>query len=135
MSPWVRSLRKIVDIWPAVVLGEPSAQRFVLHATDGELSACKGQKKGFVVLVEEVESAIRPCLLVNSPHDSVELVDAVAGIVDGGQKFQVAPVGGTCRSVSGNATTAFLTATVKVRTWHRYRVARLQGRSWNLWPV
>jgi hypothetical protein len=34
-----------------------------LHTIDSELSAGQSQKEGFIVLVEEVESAIRPCLL------------------------------------------------------------------------
>jgi len=41
-----------------VVLREPSAQRPVLHPADGEFSAGEGQKKRFVILVEEVESTI-----------------------------------------------------------------------------
>jgi len=32
---------------------------------------------------------------VNGPRDFVELVNAIAGIVDGRQKVQIAPVGGT----------------------------------------
>jgi hypothetical protein len=71
-----------------------------LHAADSELTAGQCQEEGFVVLVEEVESAVRPCFLVNGSRDFVELVDAIARIVDGRQKFQVAAVGGANTSRS-----------------------------------
>jgi len=46
-----------------------------------------GATERLVVLVEEVKSAIGPCLLVNTPR---ELADAVAGIADGREELQVA---------------------------------------------
>src|SRR5438876_10493979 len=51
-------------------------------------------ERGFVVLVEEVESSIRSCLLVNGPRNFVELAEAAAGIVEGREKLQVAAMGG-----------------------------------------
>src|SRR5438477_5081610 len=65
-----------------------------MNASDGEVYSGKGQKDGFVVLVEEVESSIRPGLLVDGPRNFVELAEAIAGIVDGREKLQVAAIGG-----------------------------------------
>ena len=74
----------------AAELRKQRAQSLVLYAADGELAAGQCQEEGFIAVVEEVESAIRPCLLVDGPRDFVELVDAIAGIVDGRKEFQVA---------------------------------------------
>ena len=49
----------------AAVLREPSAQRLVPHAADGELPAGERRKERFIIRVEEIEPAIRARVLVN----------------------------------------------------------------------
>ena len=80
---------------PTVFLGEVAAQGFILHAADVELATCYGAEQGFIVGVEQIEAGVGSAFVLDRLRELVELVASVAGIFDGGQELQVAPVGGS----------------------------------------
>jgi hypothetical protein len=82
MRPCVRSRRRILDIWPLLYCGNRArSARFCTPLMENSPRG-QSQEERFVILVEEVEAAIRARILVNGASDFVELVDAITGIVD-----------------------------------------------------
>src|SRR5262249_473523 len=95
---------------------EEPAQGFILHAADVEFTACDGGEQGFVAGIEQVETGVGTALVVHRLREPVELVTAVARILDHRQELQVAswrPPGSAaaqagCRSSSASMPTWFL---------------------------
>src|SRR5262249_58661550 len=69
---------------------EEPAQGFILHAADVEFAACDGGEQGFVAGIEQVETGVGTALVLHRLREPVELVTAVARILDRGQELQVA---------------------------------------------
>jgi hypothetical protein len=53
-----------------------------------------GAEQSIVSGVEEVETRVGAALMVHCARQLVEFVASIAGIVDGGEKLQIAAVGG-----------------------------------------
>jgi len=64
-----------------------------LQAADVELATGDGAEQAIIVGMEEVETRIRASFLLDGLREFVQLVAPVAGILDGGQELQIAPVG------------------------------------------
>src|SRR5690348_5127260 len=75
-------------------VGQIGAQPPVVKSADVEFAAGDDLEQGLVAGIEEVESAIVAGLVVNGFTEAGQLADAPAGVVQRGEKLQVAPVGG-----------------------------------------
>ena len=81
------------DLGPALVL-ENGAKPPAGQAADVELASEQGGEHSKVITMEEVEAAEGPFSFANGPGDLVQVLDAIGGIVEGGEKVEVAAVRG-----------------------------------------
>jgi hypothetical protein len=90
-------------------LGEQSTQALVLEASEIELAARQGFNQRLVLGGEKVQAPIGTFVFPNRLADLPQKIDAGRGIVEGGEKFQIAPVGGLQEVTQGRqAVDAFL---------------------------
>ena len=67
---------------PTGLVAQVRPQGLVLPSAAVELASRKRFKQPLVILIEEVEPAIRPVILVNDFADAVEFVGPRTGVVD-----------------------------------------------------